>query len=30
MVLQNLDKYKEVVDRDRFVIPINNCVNFFN
>jgi hypothetical protein len=41
MVLQKLDKYKEVANRDRFVLPIDNdiklftniidiCVNFFD
>ena len=39
MVIKKLDKYKEVANRDRFVLPIENelftdiidsCVNFFN
>ena len=41
MVIKKLDKYKEVANRDRFILPIDNdiklftdiidnCVNFFN
>jgi len=29
MVLKKLDKYKEVANRDRFVLPIENDISLF-